>query len=216
MTAKKGNHSSTDLWKIEMIHDKWLDVKNRQMWIHGVPTDPQYDDEEPGVEHNMSTKVIKNLHILKSMGKTPVTIHLHTCGGDCTEGMAIYDAIKMMPYKTRIISYTHARSMSSIILQAGDYRYLLPHSYFMFHEGTSATWGTVKSVNSWVEFSKIWDQFMMDIYARRLQKKGKFRGKSQEKIKVILRSYMDRKEDVYLTAEEAVKWGFADKVLRSF
>jgi len=204
---------------IEIIHDKWIDVPRRQMWIHGMESDPSWMElEEPGVEYMMATRVIKNLHILLRDSKTkPVTIHLHTCGGCCVEGFAIYDTIKAMPYKVTMISYTHARSMSSIILQAADNRILMPSSYYMFHEGTMVVEGTSKQVSSYVEFNNRYhDELMLDIYSKRLTRKGKFKGRPEKYIRKILKSYMDKKEDVYLTSREAIEWGFADKILHRF
>ena len=188
------------------------------MWIHGVDTWDSSEYGEPGVEYMMATKVIKNLHVLKNISRTePITIHLHTCGGFVEEGLAIYDAIKLMPYKVKMISYTHARSMSSIILQAADERILLPNSYYMFHDGEMYTGGTKKQVVSSVEFWEKQDGSMMEIYIDTLKYRGKkYSGWSRDKIKQMLREHMDKKEDVYLTAQQAVEWGLADKILRGF
>jgi ATP-dependent protease ClpP protease subunit len=118
---------------IQSVHDYWLDVDSRQMWIHGKHDYYRDEEVEPGVEYMMATTVIKNLHVLLNHSESePVVIHLHTCGGDYQEGMAIYDAIKSMPYYVNMINYTHARSMSSIIFQAADNRVMMPNSYFMF------------------------------------------------------------------------------------
>ena len=52
---------------VSMVHDGWLNLQTREMWIHSVDTDPSFTDgEEPGVEYNMATKVIKNLYLLKN------------------------------------------------------------------------------------------------------------------------------------------------------
>jgi ATP-dependent protease ClpP protease subunit len=215
MNKANKRRKSDALSDISIIHDKWIDVDGRQMWIHSIESEP--DGGEPGVEYMMANHVIKNLHILlKSNAKAPVIIHLHACGGVDHEGFAIYDAIKLMPYRVTMISYTHARSMSSVILQAADNRILLPHSYFLFHDGEMCASGTVKAVRECTKFSYIHSGYMKDIYADRLCKKGKFKGCNKEYIKRELQKHMDKKEDVYLTAEEAIEWGFADKILTKF
>lgn len=191
---------------IEQLHGHWINPITREIWIHGREFDELESDNitEPGVEYGMATRVIKNLYILKHLDPEKlVTIHLHTCGGDWREGLAIYDTIRLMPYKTKIISYTHARSMSSIILQAGDERLMLPSSVFMFHDGTQAVHGEVKTVESDVEFYKFERKLMLDIYASVCEKSRSF-----------LEELMDKKGNVFLTAEEAVEWGFADKVTK--
>lgn len=216
-TAREQVHSL--YYYAEVAHEFGIDIQSREMWIHGEGTNAHDSSEigEPGVEYNMATKVIKNLHILKRASRTePITIHLHTCGGDVVEGLAIYDTIKMMPYKVTIISYTHARSMSSYILQAADERILLPHSYFMFHDGEMWTGGTVKQAKSYMDFTDVVEKQMADIYIDALKKKGKYKDHTRDQIARLLRKEMDKKEDVYLTAEEAIEWGFADKILTKF
>ena len=216
------DYYNNEYYLCSTVHDNWIDIKNRQIWIHGVgDIDPVYNDgQEPGVEYQMSNKVIKNLQLLLSFSrKDPVTVHLHCCGGMVEEGMAIYDTIKAMPYKTRIISYTHARSMSSVILQAGDERLLLPNSCFMYHDGELFVGGTQKQVYSFVDFNKrYYDKVIMDIYVDTLKNRGnsKFKNKSRKAIEEMLRDNMDKKEDVYLTSQEAVDWGFADGIFDNF
>ena len=209
-----------DIDLIKNLHEYWIDPKSREIWIHGVDlSGAEYVGEEPGVEYMMATRVIKNLHILLRQSKTkPVTIRMHTCGGVWEEGMAIYDAIKAMPFKTTIISHTHARSMSSLILQAADERLLLPNSCFMFHYGTLYLEGDAKSVYSNVDYTRKADEIMLDIYVENIQKSNskKFKKWSEKKIRNYLKRMMDRKGDVYLTAQEAVEWGFADGIVEKF
>ena len=154
------------------VHDYWVNRKTREIWIHGVET-RDVSGEEPGVEYMMATRVIKNLHLLKDMDRDKeVVVHLHTCGGVWEEGMAIYDTIKSMPYHVTIISYTHARSMSSIILQAADERVLMPSSYFMFHYGSLEVGGHPLQVQSEVDFSRLCDDKMIQIYVDAIIKSG--------------------------------------------
>lgn len=189
----------------------------------GVPAE-EGGANEPGVEYQMSTKFIKNLHIAmrngvrtanKKKGERkyqPIVIHMKTCGGDWQEGMAIYDTIRTCPNPTTILCYTHARSMSSIILQAANKRIMMPHSYFMFHQGDAVVGGTIKQVQSLVEFSRRDDEIMLNIYADQMKRNGRFKNSSRKTIKEWLVRQMNRKEDVYLTAKEAVDYGLADEI----
>lgn len=221
-TSKKQRRSisipETTSYYVEQVHDKWIDTVNREMWIHGIDMNTDsYDGEEPGVEYMMATKVIKNLYILRKQSETePIVIHLHTCGGMYEEGMAIYDTIMAMPYWVTIISYTHARSMSSIILQAGDERLLMPNSSFMFHLGTLGMEGEVRTVHSMVDFCKKYDQKMIDIYVQMASHGSKFKGWTEIKIRNKIVREMEKKTDVFLTAEEAIEWGFADSIMEQW
>lgn len=203
-------------YHIEQVHNQWIDVVRREIWIHGIDMNTDsYQGLEPGVEYMMATKVIKNLHILRNQSATqPVTIHMHTCGGMYEEGMAIYDTIRMMPYHVTIISYTHARSMSSIIFQAADKRLMMPSSYFMFHLGTLELAGEARTVQTNAEFCKRSDETMIDIYTEKAQHGPKFKGWSKKKIRDLINREMEKKSDVFLTAPEAIEWGFADGIVK--
>jgi hypothetical protein len=53
---------------------------------------------------------------------------------------------------------------------------------------------------------------MMDIYVKSMKQRGIFSEKSEAWIRKMLRRRMDKKEDVYLTAKEAVAFGLADEI----
>lgn len=201
-------------WELQEWH---LDIRQFHIYLTGEEITYGADDldrSEPGVEYQMSARFIKNLHVLTNIDpKRPILIHMKTCGGDWTEGMAIYDTIWSCPNPITILSYTHARSMSSIILQVADRRVLMPNSYFMLHEGTLGFVGTTKSFHSVADFDKrVVRPAMLNIYTNKLKQKGKFSRRSPERIREMLQAEMDKKEDVYLTPAEAVDWGFADEI----
>jgi len=195
---------------IEQIHAYGIDVAMREIYLDG--SEHYGDEDEPGVEFTMTNRFIRNLNILTNISFEPITIHMKTCGGDVSEGMAIYDAIKQCPCVTTIINYTHARSMSSMILQAADVRIMMPHSTFMFHMGTMFMGGTVKQFNTeYVELQKS-NEHMFQIYIDQLKETGSMKRKTMAQIRKWLIEQMDKHEEVYLSAEEAVKIGFADEV----
>ncbi len=204
------------VYDVQEIHEYGLDAEDFNIYLEGIPKEcgSAADLEEPGVEYQMASRFIKNLHILSALDrKRPILIHMKTCGGFWEEGMAIYDAIKACPNPTTILSHTHARSISSIILQAARKRALMPHSYFLFHEGSLALAGTTKGVLTSAEWiKKVLNPTMLEIYTSSLKRKGKFSAWPANRIRVMLQRQMDKKEDVFLTAKQAVEWGFADEV----
>lgn len=206
---------------ISNLHNHWIDPISREIWVHSVDTVNQgeYNGEDPGVEYMMATRVIKNLQILKKLSRTkPVLIHMNITGGDWDNGMAIFDTIKLMPYKTTIISYSQASSMSGIIFQSPTKRIMLPNSHFMFHWGSISIDADARDVRSVAKLSEKQDEIMFNIYADRIMKcKGiKFKGYTFDKLKVFLKKLANEKGQVFLLAEEAVDWGLADEVLRKF
>lgn len=201
------------IWSVQ----EWnLDIRKFEIYLTGERMDYSSGDNwdsraEPGVEYQMASRLIKNLQILADLDSTrPILIHMKTNGGDWSEGMAIYDALYYSRNPIVILNYTHARSMSSIIFESADRRIMMPHSIFMFHEGTMAVSGTSKAVFSNVEWLKRDNPVMLEIYAARMKERGKYSKLPKADIKKMLQELMDKKEDVFLTAQQAVDWGLAD------
>lgn len=198
------------------LHEYDIDVASRHIYLMGIDrgyeaiTDAE--GSEPGVDYVMANRFIRNLNICMRSSKDPIVIHMKTCGGDWVEGMAIYDAIKACPNPVTILAYGHARSMSSIILQAANKRVMMPNSYFMYHDGTIGQYGTWKQFYSNAEFFKGTREIMLDIYARAMQLNGEFKSKPLATIKTYLSQEMDKKEDVFLTAKGAVRKNLADEI----
>lgn len=196
---------------IDYVHEYDLDIEKRDIFLFG--REEMYaDDDEPGVDYRMANRFIKNLRILQGTSDKPILIHMKTCGGFWEEGMAIYQAIRACPNYVTILNYTWARSMSSLILQAADYRAMMPYSVFMYHDGTTDFGGTVKQFWSEAEQMKASQELMMDIYLDKAEGAPAWGGRSRSAIKKMMRNRMDRKEEVYLTADETVEHGFADAV----
>jgi ATP-dependent protease ClpP protease subunit len=206
--------------RISDIHEYGLDVEHRYIYVQGVADFPTEDGSEPGVEYRMANRLIKNLDALQGIDEEkPIVISMKTCGGDWVEGMAMYDAILANPCPVTIINYSHARSMSSIIMQAANKRIMMPHSYFMFHRGYIGTEGTPKQVYSEIDFArKFADNQMTDIYVDCLRRSetGTYRRWSKNRLREMLQARMDSTEEVYLTAQQAAKEGFADEVFEGW
>lgn len=216
MKIGKHKYINKDTDLIYNAHHFGLDLKAREIWL--VPNDdistgwgePIYGD--PGVEYSMTSRFLKNLHILMNMGSEPILIHLKTMGGDWNQGIAIYDTIKFCPCFVVAINYTSARSMSSLIFSACDKRVMMPHSTFMFHDGTQAMDGTVKQFLTEAEQCKITRKQMLDIYVGRMKESAEWADKSNKECENWLKRQMDRKEDVFLSPQDAIKHGFADEI----
>jgi len=206
-----------DTSSISDLHHFGVDTESREIWL--IPwddyaqgaIDPIYGD--PGVEYIMANRFLRNLHLLMNIGPEPILIHMNTHGGDWYHGMAVYDAIKTCPCYVTIVNYTHARSMSSLILCAADRRVMMPHSVFMFHDGSMGYDGTAKQYLTEAEQLKQTGAQMLDIYVDCMKKHSElWRDKSPTVCRKWLRDRMDKKEEVYLRPQEAIDNGFADAV----
>lgn len=195
------------------LHEYDVDLISNHVYLFGVEDYINDDGFEPGIEYIIANRFIRNFNLLMRRNPdVPILIHMKTNGGFWEEGMAIYDTIRSCPWPVTILSYTHARSMSSIIFQAANKRVMMPNSTFLFHDGTFGIEGTQKQIYSAVAFNKVADKTMMDIYSKMMNESGEMKGIGVTKIKAWLRGQMDRKEDVYLTANETVKLGLGDEI----
>ena len=201
---------------ISHINDYGIDVEHRELFLfprEEYSYSAHEEIGEPGVEYTMANQFIRNLRILTNASKTdPILIHLKSCGGDWIEGLAIYQAIKACPNHVTILNYASARSMSSIIFAAGDYRAMMPYSTYMVHTGTNCLIGTGTQVETEIEELRKADRIMYDIYLSHLREAPKFEGWTDKRIENWLRKKMKEKEEVYFTAEEAIEHNFADTI----
>ena len=215
-THNKKRKSIIEDGVISHVNDYGLYVEHREIFLFPREEYAYGAEEEmlePGVEFTMANQFIKSLRLLTNLSnKDPILIHLKTCGGDWGEGLAMYQAIKACPNHITMLNYASARSMSSIILCAADYRAMMPYSSFMIHTGTDALTGTGTQVETeWEEFQKV-NRIMYDIYLERLRESVKFEGWTDKKIENLLRKKMKEKEEVYFTAEESLEWNWADTI----
>ena len=200
------------------LHNYCANIDTREIFLHN-----HYganDEDNPGVEYKMSNTFLKNMRALDIKSDKPITIQMQSVGGEWSDGMAIYDAISMSRSFVTIIAYGQAESMSSIIFQAADKRLITPNTYFMSHYGSTGASGEYLSVQNWVKYEKRICDIMIDIYAQSCiggkYFKNKY-GNSPDMDKV--KTYLFRKlksGDWYMSAEDAVHYGFADEIIDSW
>jgi ATP-dependent protease ClpP protease subunit len=202
---------NTDI--ISDVHTYNLDIANREIYLHGYIGNL---DEDPGVEYRMATNLYKNIRLLDTISNDPILIHMHSIGGNWSDGMAIYDAISLCKSYVTIVAYGQAESMSSIILQAADKRVLTPNSHFMLHFGSLDCSGDHLSAHNFARMDKRNTEIMLDIYSTGCLKSAYFKEKYSDLNSEKVKNYLKRKlkdGDWYLNAKDAVHYGFADYVL---
>ena len=193
---------------VQNVHEFDLSIASREIFLHGDVT----SEEEPGVDYRMAVRLEKNLRLLNQRGKGDILIHMHTVGGEWADGMGMYDAIQASESPVIILAYAHARSMSSIILQAVTRRVLMPSTVFMIHYGDAVCTDTTRGTITFAEQLKIETERMMDIYALRCFKGAAFKKEEYSKIREFLKKQIDTHQEWFLCAHDAVYYGFADGV----
>lgn len=197
---------------ISEIHNHHINHLNREIYLHGYI---EAEDEEPGVDYRMATSFIKNLHILSLQNSQNILVHMHTIGGNWSDGMAIFNAIKFAKAPITIIGYAQASSMSGIVFQAADKRVLMPDCDLMIHHGSIAVDDNTMAVKSAVDQNEKSCQRMLQIFAERaiFGKYFKDRKYSLKRTMTFIDQRIRQASDWYLSPEEAVHYGFADGIL---
>lgn len=195
------------------IHTYNINHHTRELYLHGHTSTAW--DEEPGVEYRMATTFIKNIHVLSQQSNKNILIHMHTIGGNWTDGMAMFHTIRMSKSSVTILAYAQASSMSGIILQAADKRVLMPDCEFLVHHGSIALDSNSMAVKSAVDQNEKCCRRMLQIFAKRAIN-GQFFAEREYSLEKTM-GYIDRqirnRSDWIMSAEEAVYYGLADGIL---
>ena len=169
------------------------------------------------VEDNMANLIVAQLLFLESENpEKDINLYINSPGGAVTAGLAIYDTIQYIKADVRTIVMGQACSMGSFLAQAGTAgkRVVLPESRTMIHRVSSGTPGTsgsvhiqelqIEDINRHYEESQKINKRLTELYV-----KHNSAGKTYEEL------FETMKFDTFLTAEEAVDNGLADKVVES-
>ena len=131
-------------------------------------------------------------------------IHLwiNSPGGSVYSGMAIYDTMQFIDNDVQTVAMGMAASMGQFLLCAGapGKRFALPHARIMMHQPSGGMGGTAADIAIQAE---------QMLYTKRMfQDRVSFHtGQSPEQIEA------DSDRDRWFTAQEAMDYGFIDKVV---
>lgn len=200
---------------ISDVHSYGINYHNREIYLHGSYAGSHDCEDEPGVEYRMATTCVKNLHLLEGQSKDNILIHMHSIGGEWRDGMAIFNTVRVINSPVTILAYSEASSMSGVILQCADRRVLMPDTEFMIHHGSISLHDNSMAAKSAVDVNERLCKRMLTIFARRATVGKHFASKDYSEQRIV--NFIDKKIrhsiDWYLSAEEAVYYGFADGVL---
>ena len=130
-------------------------------------------------------------------------IVLNSPGGDVLHGLALFDdliALKEQGHKITVTVRGVAASMGGILLQAGTERVIGKNAHILIHEISTGAVGKLSEIEDEAKFCEQLSKQLLDILADR----------STMTAAQIKRRW--RKYDWWLTAEEAVELGFADRI----
>ena len=166
-------------------------------------------------EHSASLIVAQMLFLESENPDKDISLYINSPGGLVTAGLAIYDTMQFIKCDVQTIVIGQAASMGSFLAQAGTpgKRFVLPESRTMIHRVTSGTPGTRGSVHvqelqfedarrTYEESQRI-NTRLTELYVRH-----NTAGKPYEELYELM------KFDTFLSAQQAVDMGLADKIVQ--
>lgn len=160
---------------------------------------------EGEIRDHMANLIVGQLLFLESENPDKdISLFINSPGGSVTAGMAIYDTMQFIRPAISTFVMGQACSMGSLLAQAGaaGKRYILPHARHMIHQPSGGAGGQATDMEIQVKEILKMKQSLTEIYV-----KHNSAGKTFEQLK------NDMERDYFMSAEESVAYGLADRVI---
>jgi len=157
------------------------------------------------IDERVSSVLCAQLLFLESQdAKKDITLYVNSPGGLVTAGMAIYDTMQYISADIQTVVTGQACSMGSLLASAGTRgkRLMLPHSRHMIHQPLGGASGQATDVEIRANELLRWKRELTEVYVQNT-------GKTFEELAA------DMERDKFMTPEEAVAYGLADRIVKS-
>jgi ATP-dependent Clp protease protease subunit len=148
--------------------------------------------------------VVAQLLFLESQDpERDISLYVNSPGGSVTAGLAIYDTIQYIRPDVQTICLGQAASMAALILACGTEgkRYVLPSSRLLIHQPWGGVQGQVSDIKVQAKEILRLKTITIDYFALHT-------GKTAEQVA------QDLERDFFMSADEAIAYGLADKVMK--
>lgn len=177
----------------ERVYDIYSRLLKERIIFIGTPITDQ-----------IANVVIAQMLFLDSQdNKSDIKIYLNTPGGVVTGGLAIYDTMQHVASPVSTICVGIAASMGAVLLSAGakGKRFILPNAEVMMHQVMGGAQGQASDI-------KIQAEHILKMKDRLNRILSKHTGQTLSRIE------KDTDRDYFMSAEEAVKYGLVDKIVK--
>jgi len=168
-------------------------LKDRTVFINGA------------ISTEMSHVIVAQMLFLESEDPDKdIYVYVNSGGGEVTAGMAIYDTMNFIKPDVSTVVMGQACSMGSCLAQAGaaGKRLILPNARHMIHQPSGGTHGQATDIQIQAQEILKMKKYLTEIYVQH-----NTAGKTFDE----LTAAMER--DNFMSAEEAVAYGLADKIV---
>lgn len=158
------------------------------------------------IDYKLTTRVIAQLlHMDQEDAKEPIKIFINSPGGSADDGFAIYDMIRFVRPRVKVISAGLSASAATIVMLAAakEDRFALPNARLMIHQPSMRSFGAAEDIKRTAEQVLKLRERINQLYADET-------GQPLEKVA------QDTDRDYWMTAEEAVEYGLIGKVIGGY
>ena len=159
------------------------------------------------VNENSASLVVAQMLFLEAEDpERDILFYINSPGGVVTAGMAIYDTMQFIKSDVSTIVMGQACSMGSLLAQAGaaGKRLILPYARHMIHQPSGGARGQATDIQIQAQEILKMKKYLTEIYV-----KHNTAGKTFEELTA------DMERDNFMSAEEAVAYGLADRIITS-
>ncbi len=157
-----------------------------------------------GINDEIANSIIAQLLFLdKEDPKKDITLYVNSPGGQVSSTLAMYDTMQHVGPDVSTVCLGMAASGGAVILMGGakGKRFALPHSEIMIHQPLGGTEGQATDIAIHAEHILRMKNLLNELIA-------KHSGTDIDKVKI------DTERDKFMTAEEALKYGLIDKIVK--
>lgn len=154
-------------------------------------------------EHVASLVVAQLLFLEAEDPDKDINIYINSPGGSVTAGMAIYDTMQYVKPQVSTICVGMAASMGAFLLSAGEKgkRFALPNAEIMIHQPLGGVQGQAEDIKIHAEW----------ILKTREKLNSILSENTGQPLNIIAR---DTDRDNFMSAEEAMRYGLIDRVIK--
>lgn len=146
---------------------------------------------------------VKQLMYQAQNPEAPIVIHIDSYGGDVYSALTMIAALESIPNQIITVAFGKAMSAGALLLAHGHIRYASEHSTLMIHEVSAGAGGHIADMNTqYTNIAQLNDKLL-----KMLAKRCKIKGGAP-----ALKKLYEKDRDLYLTPEQAVKFGLIDKI----
>jgi len=156
------------------------------------------------VEDHSANLIVSQMLFLESEDSTAdIHLYINSPGGVITAGMSIYDTMQFINPDVSTIVIGQACSMGSFLAQAGapNKRSVLPHSRTMIHQPSGGARGQQSDIEIQYKEITYMKKMLTELYVKHNTARKTYEDFERD---------MDR--DNFMTAQQAIDYGLADKI----